>query len=136
MTGRVVVVGLGPGDPRLVSAAATEAIAACTVRFVRTRRHPSAGLVGSATSFDALYERGHTLDEVYAAMVEQLVRAAAAHGEALYAVPGSPLVAERSVELLGADRRVEVDLIPSLSFLDLAWARLGIDPVSAGVRAV
>jgi tetrapyrrole methylase family protein/MazG family protein len=136
MTGRVVVVGLGPGDPRLVSAAATEAIAACAVRFVRTSHHPSAGLVEPATSFDALYERGQSLDEVYAAIVEQLVRAALAHGDALYAVPGSPLVAERSVELLGADRRVETYLIPSLSFLDLAWARLGIDPIRAGVRLV
>ncbi len=136
MTGRVVVVGLGPGDPGLVSAAATEAIAACAVRFVRTTRHPSAGLVGPATSFDGLYQRCESLDEVYAAVVEQLVTAAIAHGEALYAVPGSPLVAERSVELLSADRRVEVHLIPSLSFLDLAWARLGIDPISAGVRLI
>ena len=100
---------------------------------MRTTRHPSAGLVGPATSFDGLYQRCESLDEVYAAVVEQLVTAAIAHGEALYAVPGSPLVAERSVELLSADRRVEVHLIPSLSF-DLAWARLGIDPISAGVR--
>ena len=136
MTGRVVVVGLGPGDPRLVSAAASEAIAACAVRFVRTTRHPSAGLVEPATSFDALYERAESMEEVYAAVVEQLVAAAGAHGEVLYAVPGSPLVAERTVELLQADRRVEVELVPGLSFLDLAWARLGIDPVSAGVRLI
>ena len=57
-------------------------------------------------------------------------------GRVVYAVPGSPLVAERSVELLRADGRVEVEIRPALSFLDLAWARLGIDPLAAGVRLV
>src|SRR6185437_17023245 len=51
-------------------------------------------------------------------------------------VPGSPLVAERTVELLRADPRVEVSVVPSLSFLDLAWDRLGVDPLDAGVRLV
>jgi tetrapyrrole methylase family protein/MazG family protein len=54
----------------------------------------------------------------------------------LYAVPGSPFVAERTVELLRADDRVEVRTVPSLSFVDLAWDRLGVDPVEAGVRLV
>ena len=51
-------------------------------------------------------------------------------------MPGSPLVAERTVELLRADDRVEVTIVPALSFLDLAWARLGIDPLAEGVRLV
>jgi tetrapyrrole methylase family protein/MazG family protein len=136
VTGRVVVVGLGPGDPRLVSEATTAAVARSEVRFVRTTRHSSASLVEPATSFDGLYVQGESLDEVYAAIVERLVAAAAGYGEVLYAVPGSPLVAERTVELLRADSRVEVELIPALSFLDLAWARLGVDPVAAGVRLV
>ena len=54
----------------------------------------------------------------------------------LYAVPGSPLVLERSVRALLADDRVECDVLPAMSFLDVAWARLGIDPVEAGVRLV
>jgi tetrapyrrole methylase family protein/MazG family protein len=136
MTGRVVVVGLGPGDPRLVSVAATAACARIPVRFVRTTRHPSAALVEPATSFDELYETGESLDEVYAGIVSRLAAAAAAHGEVLYAVPGSPLISERTVELLRADNEVEVELIPGLSFLDLAWARLGVDPVADGVRLV
>jgi tetrapyrrole methylase family protein / MazG family protein len=45
-------------------------------------------------------------------------------------------VAERTVELLRADDRVEVEILPSLSFADMAWARLGVDPVAAGVRMV
>jgi tetrapyrrole methylase family protein/MazG family protein len=136
VTGRVVVVGLGPGDPRLVSVAATAAIASIETRFVRTTRHPSAALVEPATSFDVLYERGESTGEVYAAMVERLVAAAGAGGQVLYAVPGSPLVAEKTVDLLRSDPRVEVEIVASLSFLDLAWARLGLDPVAAGVRLV
>jgi tetrapyrrole methylase family protein / MazG family protein len=136
MSGRVVVVGLGPGDQRLVTAAATEAIATIPTRFVRTTRHPSASLVEPATSFDARYERATSLEEVYAGVVDDLVTAAGAHGQVLYAVPGSPFVAERSVERLRADGRVEVEVVPGLSFLDLAWARLAIDPLAAGVRLV
>ena len=57
----------------------------------------------------------------------------------LYAVPGSPLVAERTVELLRAEAAAgHLDLVvePALSFLDLVWARLGVDPLAAGVRLV
>jgi tetrapyrrole methylase family protein/MazG family protein len=136
MTGRVVVVGLGPGDARLVGVGAAEAIAAIGTRFVRTTRHPSAGLVEPAISFDDLYERAGSMDEVYSAIVEQLVTAAGTAGTILYAVPGSPLVAERTVQLLRAERRVELTIVPGLSFVDLAWARLGVDPISAGVRLV
>ncbi|HET9075465.1 MAG TPA: nucleoside triphosphate pyrophosphohydrolase [Acidimicrobiales bacterium] len=136
MTGRVVVVGLGPGDPRLVSAAARDAIGSASTRFIRTARHPSAHLAQPARSFDELYDRSASIGAVYAGIVDALAEAAASEGEVVYAVPGSPLVAERTVELLRADPRVEVVTVPSLSFVDLAWDRLGIDPVEAGVRLV
>jgi tetrapyrrole methylase family protein/MazG family protein len=136
VTGRVVVVGLGPGDPRLVSGAANEAIAATPHRYVRTTRHPSAHLVDPAISFDELYDRAETIDEVYAGIVDTLAAEAARLGTVLYAVPGSPYVAERTVELMRADGRVEVSLIPSLSFLDLAWDRIGVDPLEAGAVLV
>ncbi len=54
----------------------------------------------------------------------------------VYAVPGSPLVAEHTVELLRQDERVDVTVVPALSFLDLAWAALEVDPVAEGVRLV
>ena len=133
---RVVVCGLGPGPADLVTAATVDAVARITHRYLRTARHPSAGVVGAATAFDALYETAATFDEVYDGIVEALVSAAAEHGEVLYAVPGSPTVAESSVERLRADGRVEVEVQPALSFLDLAWDRLGVDPLDAGVRLV
>lgn len=133
---KVVVVGLGPAGPELATAATLAAIDRHPVRFLRTTRHPAASLLDGAPSFDHLYEAAERIDDVYAGIVDALVRAAEEHGEVLYAVPGSPRVAERSVALLVDDGRVEVDVLPALSFLDLAWARLGVDPLAAGVRVV
>lgn len=136
MTGRVVVVGLGPAGPDLVTDAARAAVAAHPVRYLRTVRHPAAGLVAGAESFDEVYEREGSLEAVYARIADVLAARAGEHGTVVYAVPGSPVVAERTVELLVGDDRVEVELVPGLSFLDLAWVRLGIDPVASGVRIV
>lgn len=133
---RVVVVGLGPGDADLLTVGTRDAIDRISVRFVRTTRHPAARVVGDAVSFDDVYDSGSSLAEVYSEIAERVIAAAVVHGEVLYAVPGSPVVAEHTVELLLADPRVEVEIVPALSFLDLAWARLGVDPVAAGVRIV
>jgi tetrapyrrole methylase family protein / MazG family protein len=133
---RVVVVGLGPGAEEFVNQATRDAIAATPRRFVRTGRHPSAVIVSGAESFDCEYERAADLDAVYRAIVERLVEAARREGCVLYAVPGSPVVAERTVELLAGDERVTVEIVPSMSFLDLAWARLRIDPIARGVSVI
>ena len=137
-TGRVTVVGLGPAGPDLVTGAALDAIArvATRSRFVRTTRHPSASVVAGATSFDDVYEAAASMDEVYTTIVERLVAAGREHGEVLYAVPGSPAVAERTVQLLIERDDVDVTIVPGLSFLDLAWTRLGVDPFARGVRVV
>jgi len=132
----VVVIGLGPAGPDLLTTATVEAIATCEHRYLRTSRHPAAVAIGDSTSFDHIYESAASFDEVYAGIVDALVEAAEEHGTILYAVPGSPLIAERSVELLIDDDRVEVRLFAALSFLDLAWAALRVDPVAAGVRVV
>ncbi|HEX2851551.1 MAG TPA: nucleoside triphosphate pyrophosphohydrolase [Acidimicrobiales bacterium] len=134
--GRVVVIGLGPAGPDLLPAAAADAIERVPVRFVRTTRHPAAVAVPGAVSFDDLYEHAERFDDVYRAIVDALVAAAGEHGEVLYAVPGSPRVLERSVDWLLDDGRVEVEVVPAVSFLDIAWARLGVDPFEQGVRLV
>ena len=133
---RVVVVGLGPAGPDLVTGGTRALIEATPParRFLRTRRHPSAPAVAPAEACDDLYRSAARLEQVYEAIVERLVAAAARHGSVLYAVPGSPAVAERSVQLLAADERVATEVHPALSFADLAWSRLGVDPLAAGVR--
>ena len=105
-------------------------------RYLRTARHPSAHLVPGSVTFDDLYEGADLFENVYTEIVEHVVAAAGEHGEVLYVVPGSPLVLERSVRALLNDERVEVDVLPAMSFLDLVWARLRIDPIEAGVRLV
>ena len=132
----VVVVGLGPAGPDLLTEAARRAIERIPQRYLRTTRHPAAVAVPGAHSFDEVYDRASSLEEVYAEIVDGLAEAAAGAGEVLYAVPGSPLVAERTVELLLADDRIDVELVPGLSFLDLAWTKLSVDPVARGVRVV
>lgn len=130
------MVGLGPAGPELLTAQALRAIDRVPARFVRTTRHPAASAVPAARSFDHLYEEAADFAEVYRRIAGELVDAAVAHGEVLYAVPGSPLVLERSVADLLAGGLVDVELVAGLSFLDLAWNRLGVDPIEANVRLV
>jgi tetrapyrrole methylase family protein / MazG family protein len=132
----VTIVGLGPAGPEFVTQQTIDAIAAHPHRFIRTNRHPSASLVGEATSFDDVYESADTFTDVYAEITERLVAAATQHGDILYAVPGSPLVLERTVRHLCAEERVECTVLPAMSFLDIAFARLSVDPVEAGVKLI
>ena len=134
---RVTVVGLGPAGPDLCTTATLVAIDEHPHRLVRTVRHPAVSVLGEAVvALDHHYESAASFTAVYAGVVEEVVAAAEVHSQILYAVPGSPMVAEHTVELLLADDRVDVTLVPALSFLDLAWVRLGVDPLDDGVRIV
>ena len=133
---RVVVAGLGPGGVDHVTAETLATIERIPHRYLRTSRHPSAHLVPDAVTFDEIYERADSFADVYAEIADRLVAAAVQHGEVLYVVPGSPLVLERSVRALRGDARIECELLPAMSFLDVAWARLGIDPVERAVRLI
>jgi tetrapyrrole methylase family protein/MazG family protein len=133
---RVIVVGLGPGDLDLVTRATEELIRSAPDVVFRTLQHPAARSFSEAKSFDELYESAESFEQVYETIVDSLVEAAGTSGEVVYVVPGSPVVAERTVELLRGRDEVEVDLRPALSFADLAWGALGIDPMSQEVRFV
>lgn len=134
MTKRVVVVGLGPAGADMVLPVARDALERIPIRFARTERHRACAELAAAgivmTSFDDRYESATDLDSVYTSIVDALLDAALQHGEVVYAVPGSPAVAERTVVRLHEQARaasVEVTVIPGLSFADLAWSRLGVD---------
>ncbi len=137
----MVVVGLGPAGPDLVTVGAMAAIGRVppAQRFLRTTRHPAAAVVDGARSFDAAYHNADRFEQVYEHIAATLVGQAAEYGEVLYAVPGSPRVLERSVDLLdrAATRgELSLEVVPGLSFIDLAWVRLGVDPLEDGVRLV
>src|SRR5579862_129872 len=135
---RVVVVGLGPAGADLLLPAARAALERVPVRLVRTARHPAVDDLAAdgihLEPLDLLYDLADDLDTVYAAIADRVVETARERGEILYAVPGSPTIAERSVELIRT-AGIDVELIPGISFVDLAWWRLGIDPMH-GARVV
>jgi tetrapyrrole methylase family protein / MazG family protein len=136
----ITVVGLGPAGADHVLPAARGALDAAELRFVRTARHPAVadleaeGLV--FTSFDDVYDAAPDLESAYRTMVERVVAAAAGVDRVVYAVPGNPAVAERTVELLRAVADVDVEVIAGLSFADLAWSRVGVDAMATGARIV
>lgn len=136
MTHPLVICGLGPGGADQLTAETRSAIDGAEIRYLRTRQHPTAGQITGARSFDEVYDRLESFAEVYAEIVERLVAAVGRGERVVYIVPGSPLVLEESVRRLRDDDRVEVEVVPALSFLDVVWARLGVDPVDESVRLV
>lgn len=132
----IEIVGLGPAGEEFITDHTRQRIAAHNYRYLRTSQHPSATIVAATHTLDHHYERADTFAEVYQDIVEELIGAAEEHGEILYAVPGSPLVLERTVKALLADDRVECIVQPAMSFLDLVWSRLGIDPVESHITLI
>ena len=134
----VTVCGLGPGAVDLVTEQTRSTVGAAAPEdlFVRTRRHPSASLAARGRSFDDLYDAGDDLDGVYREIADTVAAAAGRSGRSVYAVPGSPLVLERSVRYLRQRDDIELRIQPALSFLDVAWSALQLDPVESGVRLI
>jgi tetrapyrrole methylase family protein/MazG family protein len=144
MAAEIVILGLGPGrweDLTLEAQAALEqAAAGGQAVYFRTLRHPTVAAIRTrwpgldARSFDTLYEQSETWDSLYAEMARQLCAAAAGESgrRVIYAVPGHPLVGERSVRevrRLAAAQGLAVRLIAGLSFLEPVCAALGVDPM-------
>jgi tetrapyrrole methylase family protein/MazG family protein len=132
----VRVVGLGPGTLDHVTRRTFSLLSDASLARLRTRQHPSAAAFANVASYDELYDDADSFEELYAAIVEDLVLLAerAAPSEIVYAVPGSPMVAERTVELLLERDDVTTVLEPAVSVVDLACAALKRDPMAAGLR--
>jgi len=135
---KIIVVGLGPGDFSLITLETLDILQSEPVIRLRTIKHPAVeGLIARGIhfeSYDYLYDHHATFEAVYQAIAETCVKEATkSAGSLVYAVPGSPMVAERSVALLrqcaGASG-VIVQILPGMSFLDLLYTRLGVDPVN------
>lgn len=136
MTAHIKIVGLGPGSNDAITTQTLREIENTTHCYIRTARHPNAHLVKGATSFDDEYDRHDKFEDVYRAIADKLITAAQQYNEILYAVPGSPLVLEHTVQLLVKDDSVTTTLLPAMSFLDVAWGVLRFDPVDAGIRMI
>lgn len=134
----VRVIGLGPGNPAHLTLQTVSLLETAPVARLRTRVHPSAERFSNVASYDEWYDAATSFDELYERIVDDLVALAVSSptGEVVYAVPGSPVVAEHTVELLLARPEVEVRLEPAVSVIDVACTALGVDPMAAGVRVL
>lgn len=154
MAGKVIIAGLGPGDPAQVPAAVLTALAGVDRIYLRTSHHPAVTALEEQglewESFDSFYEDAADFEELYQRIASFLLREAGGQAPDLpkqlqdpgvtlartprslaYAVPGHPLVAEKSVALLleqAPAAGVELQVIPAMSCLDALFAVLRIDP--------
>ena len=130
------VVGLGPGDETLMTLRTVTLLDDAKVARLRTRVHPAARRFEHVLSYDEWYESSANFHELYERIASDLVSLAREHGEVVYAVPGSGIVAERTVELLRAREDVRVVVEPAVSVIDVACSALGRDPMSVELRVV
>lgn len=136
MKGIINVVGLGPGDFGLITMESWEKISSAHHLKLRTAIHPTVEELDKRgikyTSYDSYYETGKDFNQVYTAIVKDLLKQAQTCGEIVYAVPGSPAVAERTVMLLreqAPEAGVTLNILPGMSFMEVLYQRLNIDPI-------
>ena len=139
--GTITIVGLGPGAAGNLSLETMGLLKSDAQVILRTAVHPTVAELEKEnvkfTSCDSFYEEGANFEEVYGRVVQRVL-AAAMEGDVVYAVPGSPLVAERTVVMLREQAKefnIPLVIKPAMSFLDLAYVDLGIDPI-AGLRII
>jgi tetrapyrrole methylase family protein / MazG family protein len=81
-------------------------------------------------SFDAMYEEEEQFGAVYNRITETLLKCALDSDDTLiYTVPGHPMLAEKTVQLLLEQNEVEVTVVGGQSYLDDLFTSLKIDPI-------
>ncbi len=119
----LTILGLGPGDPQLLTRQEWEILNTSDVVYLRTRKHPTvAGLPASLAlrDFDELYERGSAFADVYAHITDAVI-AQAQQGDMVYAVPGHPLVGEATVHAIlrrAHELGIPTRIVGGLSFVE------------------
>ncbi len=133
--GRITMVGLGPGSWSHLTLEGLETLEKARKIFLRTEQHPVVEHLKARgikySSFDRFYDEEETFEEVYSRIARVLIEEAQI-SDLVYAVPGNPAVAETSCYMLAGlakERGIEVQTVPGMSFLEIVYQRLGIDPV-------
>jgi tetrapyrrole methylase family protein / MazG family protein len=131
----IYILGLGAGDIDQLPLGVYRKLKTASPLFLRTKEHPVVAVLEdegvSFTSFDSIYEKHEQFEDVYKEMVAILLEQVK-KSDIFYAVPGHPLVAEKTVQLLlEAERRKECRVVieGGQSFLDALFATLKIDPI-------
>ena len=134
--GKITIVGLGPGSFGLITVETLELLQIAQPLLLRTAKHPTVTEMRKRgiefTSYDFMYEEKESFEAVYHAIVNDCLEQAAVSENLVYAVPGSPLVAEKTVTLLrerAAKQGITVTILPGMSFLEVLYTRLSIDPI-------
>jgi tetrapyrrole methylase family protein/MazG family protein len=120
----IYVVGLGPGDPGLISRSAWELLTRPDVTVVlRTSRHKAAAALREAGVSFSTYDHLYTSESDFAAVYQRIAdMVLAVPGEVVYAVPGSPCVAEATVSLIKRGAEVcarAIRILPAVALAEL-----------------
>lgn len=132
---QLTIIGLGAAELDQLQIGVYKKIKTANKLFVRTLDHPvlkdleKEGVL--LESFDAVYEKHDTFQPVYEEIANRLIEEAKQE-DVIYAVPGHPLVAEQTVQLLiDAERQghIHLKIEGGQSFLDPIFNALKIDPI-------
>ncbi|MGQ9492292.1 MAG: nucleoside triphosphate pyrophosphohydrolase [Anaerolineae bacterium] len=132
----ITIVGLGPGSPALLTTEAQRVLQSAEEIYLRTKRHPTVealALSAKIHSFDDIYERAATFEEVYAEIASTIVDLGRRAEGVIYAVPGHPLVGEASVQrilVLAEQVGLPVRIVAGLSFIEPVCTKLKLDPLN------
>jgi tetrapyrrole methylase family protein / MazG family protein len=138
-TSKIIIVGLGPGDPAQLTLGAYKTIEAASVVYLRTAKHPTVPHLPPTPqeSFDDFYDKSATFGEVYDAIVAKLIELTKKSAEPIvYAVPGHPLVGESSVLRLlsrADEENIATQIVDGVSFLEPIFGALRLDPLRDGL---
>ncbi|MBE3592189.1 MAG: nucleoside triphosphate pyrophosphohydrolase [Thermoanaerobacter sp.] len=134
---KLFIVGLGPGSPDTITVGVLEKMKSADKVFLRTEKHPIVSYLKEQgiifETFDKIYEKSMTFEEVYEDIAREIKDIARKYRNVVYAVPGHPHVAEKSVEYIlnfckdCAD--ISVEIIPAVSFIDAIISDFKIDPI-------
>ncbi|MEH7084890.1 nucleoside triphosphate pyrophosphohydrolase [Neobacillus drentensis] len=135
MVKKIEILGLGAGDLTQLPVGVYKKLLNAGEVFLRTKEHPVVSELEiegfTYLSFDSIYEKHDQFEEVYEEIVQTLLDKADRE-TVVYAVPGHPLVAERTVQLLleyGPKRGIEITIGGGQSFIDALFTSLKIDPI-------
>lgn len=135
MAPKIILLGLGPGDSSLLTQAALSILENASEIYLRTSQHPTITGFPSTLevhSFDDLYDRLPSFDDVYAHIIDQVLELGRRPQGVLYAVPGHPFVAEATCPKIARRARLEglpVQVVEGLSFIEPTLTALGVDPL-------